>query len=91
MARTSRTPKATRPPYIPHIHRTTVYGIYEIESQTTPGTFHRTDALTEVCSCRAGQFGKRCHHVPLAIGVWEMYRKLATAAAARQRQAASAA
>lgn len=76
----TKTAKGAKAPYIPHIRRTSEYGVYLIESESQAGTFYRTDALTEACSCTAGHYGKRCKHVRLAIGAWEMYRRLRQAA-----------
>jgi len=40
--------------------------VYLVESTTKPGTGHKVDIAAGRCSCTAGQFNKRCHHVQLA-------------------------
>jgi len=40
--------------------------VYLVESTTKPGTGHKVNVATGRCSCTAGQFYKRCHHVQLA-------------------------
>ena len=40
--------------------------LYLVESSSRPGTGHKVDVATGRCSCTAGQFNKRCHHLALA-------------------------
>ncbi len=40
--------------------------IYLVESSSRPGVGHKVDVATGRCSCTAGQFNKRCHHLALA-------------------------
>ncbi len=40
--------------------------VYLVESSSKPGTGHKVDVSTGRCSCTAGQFNKRCHHLALA-------------------------
>lgn len=37
-------------------------GWWLVESTSQPGRGHKVDTLRDRCGCRAGQFGKRCHH-----------------------------
>ena len=64
--------------------------VYLVESSSRPGTGHKVDVATGRCSCTAGQFNKRCHHLALA----EMFDRGVQALrdqAERQRKAARAA
>jgi len=40
--------------------------VYLVESSSKPGTGHKVDVSAGRCSCTAGQFNKRCHHLALA-------------------------
>jgi hypothetical protein len=40
--------------------------VYLVESSSRPGTGHKVDIAAGRCSCTAGQFNKRCHHLALA-------------------------
>jgi len=40
--------------------------VYLVESTSKPGAGHKVDIAARRCSCTAGQFNKRCHHVQLA-------------------------
>jgi len=41
--------------------------VYLVESSSQPGVGHKVDVLRLKCGCPAGQYGKRCHHLVLAI------------------------
>ncbi len=64
--------------------------VYLVESSSRPGVGHKVDVATGRCSCTAGQFNKRCHHLALAeqfdCGVQALRDQ-----AERQRKAARAA
>ena len=60
---------ATRPPtasaFKPRLRRLSEF-VYLVESSSRPGTGHQVNVATGRCSCTAGQFNKRCHHLALA-------------------------
>ncbi len=60
---------STRPPtasaFKPRLRRLSEF-VYLCESSSRPGTGHKVNIATGRCSCTAGQFNKRCHHVQLA-------------------------
>ncbi len=64
--------------------------IYLVESSSRPGVGHKVDVATGRCSCTAGQFNKRCHHVQLAEQFDRGVQALRDQAE-RQRKAARAA
>lgn len=90
MPRTTRTPKPAPAPYRPHVRRTTMYGVYTVESESQPGLAYTTDAILETCTCPAGQHNKPCKHVRLSILVWMAHRRLRGAARRQQQEAAGA-
>jgi hypothetical protein len=47
---------------------------YLVESASQPGVGHQVDTLRLKCGCTAGQYGKRCKHLVLAIQ-YEDWRK----------------
>ncbi len=64
---TKSTGKRTAPAstFRPRMRRLSEF-VYLVESSSKPGTGHKVDVATGRCSCTAGQFNKRCHHVQLA-------------------------
>ena len=59
----TRTSKATS--FKPRMRRLGEF-LYLVESSSKPGTGHQVNIATGRCSCTAGQFNKRCHHLALA-------------------------
>jgi len=84
MARTTRIPK---PAYRPHVHLTSVYGIYRVESESQPGTFFTVDGVLGTCECTAAQWGKPCKHARLAIATWNWHHQLRLVARRRMEAA----
>jgi len=84
---------ATRPPtasaFKPRLRRLSEF-VYLCESSSRPGTGHKVNISTGRCSCTAGQFNKRCHHVQLAEQFDRGVQALRDQAE-RQRKAARAA
>ncbi len=83
---TSTTKKST---FRPRMRRLSEF-MYLVESSSRPGTGHKVDVATGRCSCTAGQFNKRCHHVQLAEQFDRGVQALRDQAE-RQRKAARAA
>jgi len=84
---------STRPPtasaFKPRLRRLSEF-VYLCESSSRPGTGHKVNIATGRCSCTAGQFNKRCHHVQLAAQFDRGVQALRDQAE-RQRRAARAA
>jgi len=59
---TSTTKKST---FRPRMRKLSEF-IYLVESSSRPGVGHKVDVSAGRCSCTAGQFNKRCHHIQLA-------------------------
>ncbi len=82
-----RDTKAVKAPYRPHVRMTTVYGVYRIESESQPGTFHTVDGVLGTCECTAAQWGRDCKHGRLAVATWEWHYRLRSLARRRMEAA----
>jgi hypothetical protein len=58
---------------------------YLVESTTRPGLGHQVDVLRLKCGCEAGQYGRRCRHLVLAIQYDDWRKRQRAAAEAQQR------
>lgn len=47
--------------------------LYLVESISTPGIGHKLDVARGICGCKAGQFGRRCHHLDWAEALDRWY------------------
>jgi hypothetical protein len=62
---------------------------YRVSSRTTPGQWHEIDTFRLTCTCTAGQYGRRCHALALAIQ-YEAWRRNEQAKAHAQATAPQA-
>jgi hypothetical protein len=85
MARTTRTPK---PAYRPFIRATRTLGVFQVQSESEPSVMYTTDAVLETCSCKAGEYRRRCKHITRSQGVFDALLRVRAAIRAQQRRQA---
>lgn len=88
MAPTTRTPK---PAYRPRVLRTTVYGVYQVQSESNPTVYYTVDGVLGECSCKAAEFHRACKHVRLGVATWTWHYRLRSLARRRASEEAAGA
>jgi hypothetical protein len=59
---------------------------YLVESSSRPGLGHQVDVARLRCGCEAGTYGRRCHHLVLALhyDAWRRHQQAQGAATSMQ-------